>query len=76
MKPSRKYKSWYFERTYFWCTSLAVTGDDQYIVSGSEDCTIRVWNFLNIKQETVLVGHLSDITSVSVTTDNKYNHSH
>ena len=51
--------------------SVAVTADNKYIVSGSEDKTIRIWNLLKSRQETVLQGHLEEVTTVAVTHDNK-----
>ena len=52
--------------------TLVVTSDNKYIISGSFDNTIRIWNFLQKTQETVLEGHTSTINSVGVTSDNKF----
>ena len=52
--------------------SLAVTSDNKYIISGSSDHTIIVWNFLEKTQETVLQGYLGVVTTIEVTSDNKY----
>ena len=52
--------------------TVAVTRDNKYIISGSEDKTIRIWNLLEKRQETVLQGHLNGVDSVAVTSDNKY----
>ena len=49
-----------------------MTCDNKYIVSGSSDKTIRIWNLLERRQETVLNGHTEGVTSVVVTNDNKY----
>ena len=38
-------------------TSIAITSDNKYIISGSHDKTIRIWNLLEKRQETVLEGH-------------------
>ena len=46
---------------------VAVTKDNKYIISGSEDKTIRIWNILQKTQEAVLKGHVSCINSVAVT---------
>ena len=52
--------------------SVAVSRDNKYVVSGSKDNTIRIWNLLQKTQETVLKGHSSIVLSVTVTSDNKY----
>ena len=38
-------------------TSIAISRDNKYIVSGSFDCTVKIWNAQEKTQETVLVGH-------------------
>ena len=54
-------------------TALVVTKDNKYVVSGSEDKTIRIWNLLKKKaKEIVLQGHTSAIHSIVVTSDKKY----
>ena len=53
-------------------TSIVITSDNKYIISGSSDCTIRIWNLLEKRQETVLKGHTSGVTSIAITSDNKY----
>ena len=52
--------------------SVAVTNDDNYIISASDDKTIRIWNILDKTQEAVLQGHTSFVSSVVVTSDNNY----
>ena len=52
--------------------TLAVTRDNKYIISGSWDKTIRVWNLLQKTQETVLNGHTDAVNSVLVTSNNKF----
>ena len=53
--------------------SVAVTGDGKYIISGSADNTIAVWDIAN---KTLLhrfpEAHSGWITSVAVTGDDKY----
>ena len=53
-------------------TSIAVTSDNKYAVSGSLDKTIRIWNLLEKTQEFLLQGHSGGVTSVSLTSDNKF----
>ena len=38
-------------------TSITITSDNKYIISGSDDKTIRIWNLLEKRQEIVLEGH-------------------
>ena len=52
--------------------SVAITSDNKYIISGSDDNTIRIWNLLKKRQETVLEGHTSYVNSIAITSDNKY----
>ena len=52
--------------------TVAVTSDNKYIVSGSDDNTIRIWNLLEKRQETVFRGHTDSVNSVAMTSDNKY----
>ena len=53
-------------------TTVVVTRDNKYIISGSEDNTIRIWNLLEKTQESVLQGHSKQVTTVAATSDNKY----
>ena len=52
--------------------TITVTSDNKYIISGSSDKTIRIWNLLERTQEAVLEGHFSYVNSVVLTKDNKY----
>ena len=49
-----------------------MTSDNKFIISGSYDNTIRIWNFFEKRQETVLLEHSSTVNSVAVTSDNKF----
>ena len=53
-------------------TTVTKTRDNKYIVSGSDDKTIRIWNILQKTQESVLQGHTSSVLTLAVTSDNKY----
>ena len=46
-----------------------MTSDKKYIISGSTDKTIRIWNFIEKTQETVLEGHTYSVWTVAVTSD-------
>ena len=50
---------------------VIITSDSKYIVSGSSDNTIRVWDVLEKRQKLGLEGHKGGINSVAVSTDNK-----
>ena len=53
-------------------TELAVTSDNKYIVSGSADKTIRIWNLLEIKQEAVLEAQTDYVRTIALSGDNNY----
>jgi WD40 repeat protein/signal transduction histidine kinase len=54
-------------------TSLAVTHDNKYVVAGSKDNTIGLWDFKENKCYHQFKGvHSVSVTSVVVTLDNKY----
>lgn len=55
-----------------WVNSLAVTNDNKFILSGSDDNIIRVWNLLEKRQEDIFESDTSLVNSVAKTKDNKY----
>ena len=55
-----------------WVTSVAVTPDGRYVVSGSDDSTVRVWDWQNGKEARRLTGHSNRVLSVAVTPDGRY----
>ena len=52
--------------------SIAITFDNKYIISGSYDNKIRIWNILEKRLEYTLEGHTSNVRSVAVTHNNKH----
>ena len=53
-------------------TTLLVTEDNNFIISGSKDRTVRVWNVLEKRQEGVMQEHYRPITCLALTDDNKF----
>ena len=53
-------------------SSVAITSDNKYIVSGGEDNTVRIWNLKDRTQEAVLEGHSDSVISLAITSDSKY----
>ena len=51
--------------------SVVFTYNSKYIVSGGDDCCIRVWNLEDKNEETVLQCHTDCVNSVAITYDNK-----
>ena len=52
--------------------SVVVTSDNKYVISGSADNNIIIWNFLEKRQEAILRGHTSWVDTLALTSDNKY----
>ena len=52
--------------------TAAITRDDKYIISGSGDKTLRIWNFKEKTLEAVLPGHNTAVTSILITSDYRY----
>ena len=52
--------------------SVAVTSDSKYIVSGSEDKTLRIWDILNCSQVACITSHTETIWGVCVSPNMKY----
>jgi len=53
-------------------SSVAITLDGKYIVSGSSDKTIKVWDLTTGKCLKTLEGHKHQVRSVAITPDSKY----
>jgi WD40 repeat protein len=51
--------------------SVAISSDNKYIVSGSDDYSIRVWERESGTQIQELKGHNSLVNSVTISKDNK-----
>ena len=51
---------------------MAVSADGRFLVSGSEDCTIHVWNIQERRDEFRLRGHYSSVNSVLVSPDCRF----
>ena len=49
--------------------ALAVTADNQQIISGSRDNSIKFWNLDTGKEIFTLTGHTEEITSLAITND-------
>jgi WD40 repeat protein len=55
-----------------WVSSIAVTPDGKYVVSGSVDKTVRLWDLATGKEVLRFTGHADWVWSVAVTPDGKY----
>ena len=53
-------------------TSVAFSVDSKYIVSGSEDCTVRLWDAVTGVEVKKMEGHSSGVASVAFSVDSKY----
>ena len=52
--------------------SVAISSDNRYIVSGSDDKTVRLWDFKSGKLLKTLNGHSNSVNSVAISSDNRY----
>ncbi|MDX4026066.1 caspase family protein [Aliarcobacter skirrowii] len=52
--------------------SVAISSDNRYIVSGSDDKTVRLWDFKSGKLLKTLNGHSNSVNSVTISSDNRY----
>ena len=50
--------------------AVVVSPDNNHVVSGSEDATVRIWNTTTGEEEHVLQGHSAPVHSVAVSPDN------
>jgi len=50
-------------------TSVAISPDGNYIVSGSDDTTVKVWKLGTGRLVRTLKGHEGSVTSVAVSPD-------
>ena len=53
-------------------TSVAVSSDCRFIVSGSSDKTIKLWNIKERREEFTFIGHTRSVLSVAVSPDSRY----
>ncbi|OMJ84366.1 hypothetical protein SteCoe_14517 [Stentor coeruleus] len=51
--------------------SISFSNDDHYLVSGSSDKTIVVWDLIEKRQEAIFIGHTDQVLSVTITYDNQ-----
>ncbi|OMJ69628.1 hypothetical protein SteCoe_32582 [Stentor coeruleus] len=52
--------------------SLAITNDNQFVISVSDDNTVKMWNFLEERIETVFEGHTGSVKSVAISNDDHF----
>jgi WD40 repeat protein len=52
--------------------AVAFSGDGMFVVSGSEDCTSRVWNAETGVELSILSGHTGPVTSVALSRDGRF----
>jgi WD40 repeat protein len=53
-------------------TSLTATTDSKWVISGSNDKTIKIWDLTTGKHLSTLIGHQNGINSVAVSSNNTY----
>ena len=70
-KLEEKYKI-SLESDAYTIKSLVLSSNNKFIITGSEDHTVRIWNFFNKSQEGILKGHKSSVLSLAITNDNSF----
>lgn len=51
---------------------LAVSNDGKFIVTGSDDATVRLWNFFEGKQIFCFIHHKADVNCVAISMDSSF----
>ncbi|OMJ96049.1 hypothetical protein SteCoe_431 [Stentor coeruleus] len=51
---------------------LCLTNDENYLISSSNDLTIKIWNLATKKEEVSIIAHEKSVHSISLSKDNKY----
>lgn len=52
--------------------SLSFSRDGNWLVSGSKDKTIRIWNMLRNTLKAVITGHTNHLVSICISQDSKW----
>ena len=52
--------------------SLALTSDNRFLISGSEDSTVTIWNLENKQQVASLTEHTDSVKTVAISPNNNY----
>ncbi len=55
-----------------WFLSVAMSKGGKYIVSGNNNGTVKIWNYLTEKLERTFEGHEGIVYSATVDPNNKY----
>ncbi|GHO61599.1 hypothetical protein KSC_004910 [Ktedonobacter sp. SOSP1-52] len=50
-------------------TSIDISEDGHWIISGSQDCTVKLWDMLGERYQRTFEGHTNEVTSVSISGD-------
>ncbi|ETO16653.1 G-protein beta WD-40 repeats containing protein [Reticulomyxa filosa] len=61
---SKLFKSFNGHKTNVYCIDYLTFGDSQFICSGAEDKTIRVWDIETTEQIQIFTGHSDDVSCV------------
>ena len=61
----------YLEHNH-WILSAIISKDNKWIITGSSDKTIGIWNHETFILEESLIAHIGDVWTVALSDDNKY----
>jgi len=48
------------------------SSDGEFLVSGSADCTLKIWDYNSGKQKKTLEGHIGEVYTCTISPDNKF----
>ncbi|OMJ67243.1 hypothetical protein SteCoe_35645 [Stentor coeruleus] len=51
---------------------VAITSDNRYLLTGSNDTTVRIWDIQERRQESILSGHTDNVVCIKISNNNQF----